>query len=217
LVFSRTAGFRHTSIESGIDALRRLADQHGWQITATEDPTTFTDAGLATFDVMLFLSTTGEVLDETQQAAMERFIRTGHGYVGVHAASDTEYEWPWYGALVGAYFLGHPPVQTASILVEPDTIHPAVLGLVSPWRRTDEWYAFQANPRDRVHVLLHLDETSYDAGDTAMGEDHPIAWYHEYDGGRAFYTALGHTDESYQESLFLAHLAGGIEWAIGTR
>lgn len=216
LVFTRTTGYRHTSIETGVAALQALAQQRNWQIVATEDPTEFTDASLAAFDIVLFLSTTGEVLDATQKAAMERFIRAGHGYVGVHAASDTEYDWPWYGALVGAYFKGHPAIQEATILVAVGD-HPMPVGAVSPWRRTDEWYAFQSNPRGQVHVLLQLDETSYDAGDTAMGDDHPIAWYHEYDGGRAFYTALGHTEASYQESKFLAHLAGGIEWAGGAR
>jgi len=164
--------------------------------------------------VVVFLSTTGDVLDERQQAAFERFIRAGKGFVGVHSATDTEYEWAWYGGLVGAYFKAHPAIQSASMVVE-NASHPATSHLSSPWTRTDEWYGFRVNPRAKVNVLLSLDEQTYDPGEGAMDGDHPIAWFHEYDGGRAFYTALGHTRESYAEPDFLAHLEGGIEWASG--
>ena len=212
LVFSRTAEFRHESIPAGIGALQGLADERGWELVASEDPTRFADESLGGFDVVVFFSTTGDVLDGEQEAAFERFIRSGKGFVGVHAASDTEYDWPWYGELVGAYFLAHPPVQVASVSVE-EALHPATAGLPSPWLRTDEWYGFQTNPRAEVQVLLSLDEASFDPGEGSMGGDHPIAWCHEYDGGRSFYTALGHTIESYSEPEFLQHLAGGIEWA----
>jgi type 1 glutamine amidotransferase len=212
LIFSRTAGYRHTSIELGVAALARLAQDRGWRAVASDDPAQFTDATLADFNVVVFLSTTGDVLDEAQQAAFERFIRAGNGFVGIHAAADTEYDWPWYGELVGAYFKAHPEIQPASIIVEDQT-HPSTAHLPSTWQRTDEWYGFRANPRDAVHVLLRLDETSYSAGDGAMGADHPIAWYHDHDGGRAFYTALGHTDQSYSDELFLSHLAGALTWA----
>jgi type 1 glutamine amidotransferase len=129
------------------------------------------------------------------EAGRVRALRSGKGFVGIHAASDTEYDWPWYGGLVGAYFREHPTVQAADVVVE-DTAHPATLGLPNPWRRSDEWYAFKANPRRNVHVLLSLDESSYSVGSSTMNGDHPVAWCHEYDGGRAFYTALGHTSES---------------------
>ncbi len=207
LLFSKTTGFRHASIP---DAIAGLSDA-GWIVTATEDAATFTDATLDGIDVVVFLLTTGDVLDDAQQGACERFIARGGGFVGVHSASDTEYAWPWYGALVGAYFAGHPPVQQASVIVEAAD-HPATAHLTSPWVRTDEWYAFQANPRAAVTVLLSLDETSYAPAATAMG-DHPIAWAHESDGGRAFYTALGHTTESWSEAAFLQHVRGGVEWA----
>jgi len=215
LVFSRTVEYRHASIEDGVAALQTLADQRGWALSATEDAAMFAADTLAAFDVVVFLSTTGDVLDAAQQTAFEDFIRSGKGYVGVHAASDTEYDWPWYGELVGAYFSAHPDIQQASVLVE-DTEHPATVGLGSPWIRTDEWYGFDQNPRGAVSVLLTVDESSYDAGEGSLGDDHPIAWYHEYDGGRSFYTALGHTPESYIEPSFLDHLAGGIEWATGS-
>lgn len=216
LVFSRTSGYRHVSIEAGVQALQNLAAERGWTLSATEDPTVFSDAGLESYNVIVFLNTNDEVLEENQQAALEAFIRSGKGYVGIHAASATEYEWAWYGELVGAFFNAHPNVQPATIIVE-DTSHPSTAHLSGPWTRTDEWYGFSTNPRDKVNVLLSLDEQSYAPGEGAMGDDHPIAWYHEFDGGRSFYTGLGHTTESYAEAAFLEHVAGGIEWASGAR
>jgi type 1 glutamine amidotransferase len=212
LVFSRTTGFRHDSIPDGIAAVRRIAEESGLTVDATEDPSAFTDVNLASRRVVVFLLTTGDVLDADQQTAFERWARNGGGWVGVHSASDTEYEWPFYGELVGAYFAGHPAIQPAVIHVE-DRAHPAGAGLPETWARTDEWYDFRANPRGAVHVLATLDESTYTGG--SMGADHPIAWCREISGARAFYTALGHTRESYSESLFLAHLAGGIRWAAG--
>jgi cytochrome c len=213
LIFSRTTGFRHDSIPDAIAAIRALGAQRGFQVDATEDPTAFTDAGLAAYGAVIFLSTTGDVLDASQKAAFERYLRAGHGYVGVHSAADTEYSWPWYGGLVGAYFASHPAVQTATIHRE-DATHPSTASLPDPWVRTDEWYNFRGNPRDDsdIRVLASLDEATYAGG--TMG-DHPIAWYHPYDGGRAWYTGGGHTPESYSEPLFLEHLAGGIEYAAG--
>jgi len=212
LVFSRTLGFRHESIADGVSALEALGHERGWDVLSTEDPSTFGDSGLDAFDVVVFLSTTGDVLDGEQQAAFERFVRSGGGFVGIHSASDTEYDWPWYGGLVGAYFREHPAVQEAVVHVENAT-HPSTATLPADWRRTDEWYAFMDNPRPTVSVLLTLDESTYAPGTATMGADHPIAWYHDYDGGRAFYTALGHTRESFAEPAFLAHVAGAIEWA----
>jgi type 1 glutamine amidotransferase len=214
LIFSRTAGYRHDSIPAGIQGLTQLAAERGWTATATEDATRFDDEGLAAYDAVIFLSTTGDVLDDAQQAAFERFIRAGHGFVGIHAASDTEYDWAWYGQLVGAYFREHPAVQAADLLVE-DAAGAATGPLPMPWRRTDEWYAFRDNPRQNVHVLLSLDESSYAPGAATMSGDHPVAWRHEHDGGRAFYTALGHTSESYADPSFLAHLESGIAWVLG--
>jgi type 1 glutamine amidotransferase len=214
LVFSRTTGYRHLSIETGIQALEELALERGWTLTASEDPALLTDQGLSAFNVLVFLSNSGHLLDDAQQTAMERFIRAGNGYVGIHGASTAERDWPWYGGLVGAYFNAHPDIQQATIVVE-DTGHPATAHLSDTWVRTDEWYGFETNPRADVNVVLSLDEQSYTPGDGTMGGDHPIAWYHEYDGGRSFYTALGHTDESYTEPEFLQHLAGAIEWASG--
>ncbi len=212
LVFSRTAGFRHTSIPNGIAAITELGAQNDFGVTATEDPTMFSDATLTQFDAVVFLNTTGDVLASDQEAAFERYIRAGNGYVGVHSAADTEYSWQWYGELVGAYFASHPAIQPAEVKIL-DAAHPSTDGLPRQWSRTDEWYNYQSNPRGNVHVLATLDETTYQGG--TLGFDHPIAWCHTYDGGRAWYTGGGHTEESYDEPMFRQHLLGGINYATG--
>jgi len=212
LVFSRTTGFRHLSIPDGISAIRELGTGR-WSVDATEDPAVFTADNLRRYRAVVFLSTTGNVLEDAQQKAFEDYFRAGNGWVGIHAAADTEYEWPWYGKLVGAWFKGHPRNQQATVNVE-DRTHRSTAMLPAEWKRLDEWYSFRSNPRSEVHVLASLDEKSYDPEKVPMG-DHPIAWYHEFDGGRAWYTALGHTKESYSEKLFLEHVREGIEWAAG--
>jgi glucose/arabinose dehydrogenase len=214
LVFSKTAGFRHSSIPQGVVALRQLGRQHDFAVDATEDAAAFTAANLRQYAAVVFLNTTGDVLDDAQQQAFEGYLRQGGGFVGVHAAADTEYDWPWYGGLVGAYFDSHPAQQEASVLVL-DPQHPSTQGLPERWQRFDEWYNYKSSPRGNVHVLAALQEKSYEGG--TMGHDHPITWAHVYDGGRAWYTGLGHTEASYTEPLFLQHLLGGIEWAAGAR
>lgn len=213
LLFSRTAGFRHESIPTAIAQLMDLQATGGYVAEATEDPTEFSPDNLARFQVVVFLLTTGDVLDDVQQAAFEAWIGAGGGYVGVHSAADTEYDWPFYGTLVGAYFLSHPAIQQASVDVEVAD-HPATVGLPSPWARTDEWYNFQTNPRPNVTVLATVDESTYTGG--TMGADHPITWSHPTGGGgRAFYTAMGHTDESYCDPLFRHLLVGALRWVAG--
>ena len=213
LVFSKTAGFRHSSIEPGIAAVRKLGQENGFTVEATEDASAFNERNLRRFRAVVFLSTTGDVLNPRQQDAFERYIQAGGGWVGIHSATDTEYDWPWYGRLAGAYFASHPPgLQTGTFRVL-DKSHPATAGLPDRWERTDEFYNFkQMNPD--VRVLVTVDETTYRGG--TNGPNHPMAWYHAYDGGRAFYTAMGHTDASYTEPLFLRHLLGGIRYALGT-
>jgi type 1 glutamine amidotransferase len=213
LVYSRTTGFRHASIPDGIAAIQALGAANGFTVEATEDPAAFTGANLARFAAVVFLLTTGDVLDAAQEAAFEAYIRAGGGWAGVHSAADSEYAWAWYGGLLGAYFKSHPSIQTATIVVE-DATHASTAHLPARWTRIDEWYNFRMNPRGAVHVLATLDETTYAAGLDAMG-DHPIAWCHAYDGGRAWYTATGHTAESYADPDFRAHLLGGIRSAAG--
>jgi cytochrome c len=215
LVLSRTGGFRHESIPAGITALTALAQEHGFGLAQTENKAELNDENLARFAAVIFLSTTGEILDAPQEAAFERYIAAGHGYVGVHAAADCEYEWPYYEGLVGAYFNGHSSVVEATVNHDPGATHASLTNVPSPWLRSDEWYGFRGNPRPNVTVLLTVDESTYDPGPGMMGRDHPVAWYHSYQGGRAFYTALGHTRESFSEPDFLAHLLGGVQWAAG--
>lgn len=210
LTYSRTTGFRHESIPAGVAALAELGRRSGFEVVATEDPGVFGAGELAAFDVVAFLSTSGTVLDDDGRVAFEDFVRNGKGFVGIHGASTTEYEWPFFGDLVGARFDRHPAVQPGRIVVE-DGGHPACAHLPSVWERVDEWYDFHTNPRAGVRVLLSADETSYEDG--RMGADHPLAWCHENCGGRSFYTALGHTEESYREPAMLAHLLGGIRYA----
>jgi type 1 glutamine amidotransferase len=211
VVFSATAGFRHGSIPDGIAMIEELGAGGGWRVSATEDAAELI-AALEETDVVVFCNTTGDVLDAGQEEAFESFIRGGGGYVGVHSASDTEYDWPFYGELVGAWFDNHPSIQTATIDVEVAD-HPATAALPAQIVLEDEWYNFQSNPRGVVTVLATLDESTYSGGD--MGQDHPIMWYRTLEAGRAFYTGLGHRSEIYAEPDFRAAIAGAIEWAAG--
>ncbi|MHA6764930.1 ThuA domain-containing protein [Streptacidiphilus sp. PAMC 29251] len=214
LVFSKTTGFRHDSIPAGIAAIQLLGQQHNFTVTATEDDTLFTDANLGQYAAVVFLSATGDpVGTQPEKDAFQRYIEHGGGFVGIHAASDSGYTWAWYGNLVGAYFKEHPAIQAATVHVE-DPNHPSTQGLPSSFSRTDEWYDFQADPRPRVHVLTTVDDSSYTG--SSMGADHPTTWCQNYDGGRSWYTAMGHTDESYTEPNFLHLLLGGILTAAGT-
>jgi cytochrome c len=212
LVFSKTTGFRHTSIEPGRAAICAFAGADGIAVDWTEDAANFTPETLGQYDAVVFLSTTGDPLNADQQTAFEGYIRSGGGFAGIHAASDTEYDWPWYGQLVGAYFESHPANQNATVKVS-DATHPSTAGLPRRWQRFDEWYSFRTNPRGKVHVLATLDESTYTGG--VDGADHPTAWCQTFDGGRSWYTGGGHTDESYAEPDFRKHLLGGIKWAAG--
>lgn len=201
LVFSRTTGFRHESIPAGVQAMRELHPD----TAATEDPAALED--LAGTDAVVFLNTNGDVLTDAGRAALEAHVRGGGGFLGVHSAAATEYDWPFYGDLVGAWFDRHPAVQAATITVsDPD--HPATAHLPRSWARVDEWYDFRSRPDARV--LLRVDESTYEGG--GMGGDHPIAWCHERLGGRALYTGLGHTIESYAEPAFREHLSKALRW-----
>ncbi|MEV6816955.1 ThuA domain-containing protein, partial [Micromonospora sp. NPDC051296] len=212
LVFSKTAGFRHDSIAVGTQAIRDLGAANNFTVTATEDAAAFTTGNLAQYEAVVFLNTTGDVLNASQQTAFESYIGSGGGYVGVHSAADTEYDWPFYGNLVGAYFQSHPAIQQANVRVE-NRAHAATAHLPQTWTRTDEWYDYRANARPGARVLANLDESSYSGG--VMGADHPIAWCKTYSGGRSFYTGGGHTQASYADSAFRAHLLGGIRYAAG--
>ncbi len=218
LIFSKTAGFYHESIPEGIAAIQKLGAENGFQVDTTKNAENINEENLAQYAAVIFLSTTGDVLNNYQEADFERYIQSGGGYLGIHAAADTEYEWSWYNKLVGGYFSDHPGINDPHPNVQPGKItktgekHPSVDFLPESWERTDEWYSYkQVNPDTKK--LLMLDEASYQGG-LDMGE-HPIAWYHDFDGGRAYYTGGGHTKESYQEAEFLQHLLAGIQYAMG--
>ena len=216
LVFTKTTGFRHDSIPNGIALVQSLGKGYGFAVDATEDAGVFTAMGLAPYRVVVFLNTTkNDVLDNGQRAALEAWVRGGGGWVGIHSAADTEHTWPFYGELLGgdAWFLIHPPIQTATVEVE-DGAHVSTRHLPASFSFTDEWYNFAANPRGAVQVLMTLDESSYAPGTGAMG-DHPIAWSHDVDLGRSWYTNLGHRQETYGQVAFVRHVLGGILWAAG--
>lgn len=212
LVFSKTAGYRHASIKEGKLALMKLGRENGFQVDTTENENYFNEDSLKKYSAIVFLSTTGNVLNSPQQINFERYIQAGGGYIGIHAAADTEYDWPWYGKLAGAYFMSHPKIQEANLNIRNKN-HISTKHLPENWVRKDEWYNYKEINRD-VQVLINIDEKSYQGGEN--GENHPIAWFHEFDGGRAFYTGLGHTNESYSEENFLKHILGGIKYAIGS-
>lgn len=214
LVFSKTEEYRHGSIESGIEAIQKMGEVHDFKVVATEDAAFFREDILKEFMAVVFLNTTSDVLDPVQQSQMERFIQAGGGFVGIHAAADTEYGWPWYGKLVGAYFESHPldPNVQDGVLTITNPNHQATDSLPEIWNTRDEWYSYKSiDPNNQV--LITIDETSYEGG--TNGAFHPMAWFKEYDGGRSFYTGLGHTNEQFSDPLFLNHLLGGIRYAIG--
>ncbi|MHA6249032.1 ThuA domain-containing protein [Pontibacter sp. CAU 1760] len=211
LVFSKTSGYYHESISDGIAAIQKLGAEHQVQVDTTKNSAYFHPDSLARYKAVVFLSTTQDVLNPTQQTAFEQYIKGGGGYAGIHAAADTEYDWPWYNKLVGAYFLSHPKQQQATVRVQ-NKDHVSTSHLPDEWVYFDEWYNYKdINPE--VNVLATLDETTYEGGKN--GDNHPIVWYHAFDGGRAFYTGLGHTKESYTNPLFVKHLWGGITYAMG--
>ena len=211
LVFSKTAGYYHQSIPQGNEALIKLGQENGFDVDTTTNAAWFTDDSLKNYSAVVFLSTTGDILDYRQEAAFERYIQAGGGFVGIHAAADTEYDWGWFGRLVGGYFLSHPRQQDATLHVL-DTLQPITQGLPATFNYHDEWYNFKKlNPEN--NVLVTIDEKTYEGGKN--GDHHPMVWYREFDGGRAFYTALGHSAESYQDSIHLKLILGGIQYAIG--
>jgi type 1 glutamine amidotransferase len=209
LIFCKTNGYHHTSISTGIAAIRKLGTQNGFAVDTTADSTWFRPKILRKYAALIFLNPTGKVFGPREQKALQGYIRAGGGFVGIHAATDCEYNWQWYGDLVGGYFKSHPKQQEARFFIV-DKTNPATQGFPDPWTHFDELYNFKYLNPD-IHVLIRIDETSYTGG--ANGDNHPMAWYHNFDGGRSFYTALGHTDQTWADTLFLHHLLAGIRYA----
>jgi type 1 glutamine amidotransferase len=212
LVFSKTTDYRHESTPAGVAAVVEIGAGLGFTVDATEDADVFDAVILSRYAAVVFLSTSGTIFEtDAQRAALESYVIIGGGFVGIHAASTAESDWPFYGELVGGRFKSHPPVQPATVIVE-DGSHPSTAHLGSSWTLADEWYEFTDDPRPRVHVLLSVDESTYEGG--AMGPGHPIAWQHTVGAGRCFYTALGHPIEAYADATFREHLAGAIRSVV---
>jgi type 1 glutamine amidotransferase len=212
LIFSKTTRYYHESIPAGIAAIQKLGKQYNFKVDTTTDNSLFTKENLKKYNAIIFLSTTGNnLLDSAQKLNFQEYIRSGSGFVGIHSASASEKEWPWYGELVGAVFIDHPEPQIAQVLITNKN-HNATKHLPSPWIWNDEWYNFKFNPKN-VQIILSVDENTYKGG--KHGSDHPVSWHHEFEGGRSFYTALGHFDSSFQDSLYLQHILWGIKYAMG--
>lgn len=219
LLFTKTNGFHHESIHAGVAAIKQLGDRHFFAVEWHEDPNRFSDENLSRYDVVIFLNTTGDILNDAQQAAFEKYIQSGKGFVGIHSATDTEYEWEWYTKLIGRMFYSHPATQSA-VLNVVDRRFPGLDRMPDKLLWTDEWYHFTEEKTTGLNYLITVDESTYSAkinrGGTevnGMGAFHPISWYHDFDGGRAFYTALGHVPLTFSDQSFLDHLYGGIFWA----
>ncbi len=212
LVFTKTADFVHSVIPKAAAAIQKLGTENEFDIDTTSSGNYFNDDSLAKYSAVIFLNTTGNVLDHRQEIAFERYIQAGGGFVGIHSAADTEYDWGWYGRLVGAYFESHPQPQSARFTIRDKSIAATSFFTDTVWQVMDELYNFKKISPE-IKVLLTVDESSYEGGKN--GAVHPMSWYHAYDGGRAFYTALGHLDEIYTDATYLKHLLGGIQYAIG--
>jgi type 1 glutamine amidotransferase len=219
LIVTTTNGWHHESLHYGVIAIKELATRNFFDADLFQDPNSFTDSFLKQFQVVIFLNTTGDILNAQQQKVLERFIQSGKGFVGIHSASDTEYDWDWYTKLVGRMFYVHPVIQTAKLQVV-DSSFPGLQGFSEGKLWTDEWYQFGEEKVKDLHYVLAVDETTYkpktDWGakkGEGMGKFHPLSWYHNYDGGRSFYTALGHLPTNFANEAFLNHLYAGILWA----
>jgi type 1 glutamine amidotransferase len=220
LIFSHTTGYRHASIEPAVAALRAMADRNGMVAVASEDPAVFSSEGLEEVDAIVLVSNSSRKDDsatdyftEPQRAAFQAFVHRGGGVVAIHAAADSHYSWPWYGRMIGARFERHPPGTPSGTIRVVDPRHAATARIPATVTRVDEWYYFEDfNPE--TQLLVTLDPASIDQQDV---NPNPVSWAHEFEGGRIFYTAMGHTPESYAEENFLRHLEGGLHWALRRR
>lgn len=210
LLFTKSLGYYHVSIPDGVKAIQKLGREHHFRVDTTTSASLFTDANLKQYAAVIFLSTSGNMLDSLQQLSFRRYIEGGGGFMGIHSASASEKTWTWYGQLVGAVFINHPEPQTAIVDVV-DTLNASTRMLPRHWTHKDEWYNFK-NIQPDLHILLKADETTYTGG--TNGNEHPLAWYREFDGGRSFYTALGHFSEAFTDPLYLGHILAGIEYAM---
>jgi uncharacterized protein len=209
----------HDNIAASVAALKKLGEENKFGVDVSDDPTVFTDANLKKYRALIFDNVNNQVLDtEGQKAAFQRYIRAGGGFVGLHSASGAMRQWSWYWSLLGGKFKRHPKLQPFTIHVkDPKDISTAHLPATFQW--TDEFYYVDEIPAGR-HVLLAGDLTTLDdpAKDTypgkLFGDEFPLAWRHEFEGGRSWYTALGHQKEHYSDPRLMKHILGGILWAM---
>lgn len=218
LLFSHSTGYRHASIEPGVEAIKALGAREHLEVVASEDPAVFSAEGLKGYDAIILLSTStdpkkpeSEWFQGEKREALQAFVRGGGGVVGIHAASDSHYHWPWYGKMIGGHFASHPAGTPEGTIRVVDPAHPSTQGLPATERRVDEWYYFDDYDVE-ADLLVTLDPASIGEKDV---NPNPVSWAKTFEGGRVFYTAMGHTVESYSDPEFLTHLAGGIKWAAG--
>lgn len=220
LIYTRNGeGYVHENIGASVAALEKICTEEGYATEVSEVPGVFTPENLERFDAIIFTNTNNEGFDtDGQREAFQEYIRKGGGFMAIHSASGSEREWPWYWALVGGKFLRHPAYQEFDVLVT-DTTHLSTSHLPRRWRVSDECYfSNQLNPD--IHVLLSVDLTTIEdegkleyPGET-FGQQFPLCWCHTFDGGREWYTALGHDSAFYSDPLFVEHLRGGLLWVL---
>ncbi|MAC86594.1 MAG: Crp/Fnr family transcriptional regulator [Gammaproteobacteria bacterium] len=212
LVIYETQGFVHKeAIREGKIMMTKIGKEKNYNVIFTDNSASFKEQYLEKIDVIIFLCTTLDILNENEEKAMKKFIRNGGGFIGIHSATDTEYEWEWYGKLVGAYFMNHPEIQKATIITEKKH-HFLTDHLKGRWKIIDEWYNFKDFNPD-INVLLSLDESTYEGGEN--GNYHPISWFHEFEGGRSFYTGLGHVGKTYNDPRFVKMINKAILYTSG--
>ncbi|WP_017446523.1 ThuA domain-containing protein [Gayadomonas joobiniege] len=212
LLFSKTTKVRHASIKEAIESFEALGKQYQFSVHKTENSAEFTTDKLTNFDAIVFINTTGPLFNPTQRQAFKKYIQSGGGFMGVHASAWCELDWPWFVKLVGGTFISHPKIQSAR-LNKINTTDYFINRLPASFMFTDEWYNFiNLNP-ERIDILT-VDETSYQ-GKKIHGEHHPIAWFHHYDGGRSFYTSLGHHGDTYFNKMMQTHLLDGLLFVTG--
>jgi type 1 glutamine amidotransferase len=221
LIYTKNGeGYVHENIAASVTALEKICEEEGIRTEVSDQPAVFTRENLERFDALVFSNSNNEGFDsQAQREAFQGFIRRGGGFAASQSATATERDWPWYWALVGGKFLRHPPYQEFDVVVT-DRTHESTRHLPARWSISDEcYYSYHLNPD--IHILLSVDlntiedeEKEVYPGET-FGHFFPLSWCHEFEGGRQWYTALGHDSEFYQDPLFVEHLRGGLRWILG--
>jgi type 1 glutamine amidotransferase len=215
LIFSKTEAFRHSSISKGKDFFSDMGKKNHWEMTFSENSELFSDKSLANYDVIVFLNTTGNILNDNEQEALKGYLESGKGFVGIHSAAYTEVDWKWYTNMIGTSLDTHVKEINAELSARLDTKHPALEG----WNEKEvfftEWYNFKQPIGKHINILTTLNEDSYKG--LKMNSSHPISWYHLYDGGKVFYTELGHSEATYDDLRFYNHIQGALQWVLGIK